>query len=191
MRILKEDTDIKNEVLPLPFLTDMVSKGWEEVGYLKEASAAIGTEYTNTDKVQQIMQDLIDAYLVFLGQLEAHLHNEDYIEEPDTDNAKDDKEEDEEEDTKTDAEKSAKDVEEPEVEIDEDDEEEIPEAKIDPELLAVQDKPAVAPVTMNSDFDFFVDFDEPDMSQPRLTDDELYGHEDSEYEQARLRSMLN
>lgn len=183
MRILKEDTDTnKNEALPLSFLTDMVSKGWEEVGYLKEASSAIGTEYNNTDKVQAIMQDLIDAYLIFIGQMEAHLHQEDYIEEPEVEDAA---EEDEDKDTKDEKEEESE--EEPEVA---EKDEEIPAAEIEADLLAVEEKPIAKPVTMNSDFDFFVDFDEPDMTQPRLTDDELYGHEDSEYEQAKLRSML-
>lgn len=186
MRILKEETDIsKNEALPLSFLTDMVSKGWEEVGYLKEASAAIGTEYSNTDKVQSIMQDLIDAYLIFIGQMEAHLHQEDYIEEPEVE---EDKEDNDTEDTAADKEEpDIDDEEEPKVK---EKEEEIPDAEIEADLLAVQDKQVERPVVMDSDFDFFVDFDEPDMSQPRLTDDELYGHEDSEYEQARLKSML-
>lgn len=187
MRILKEETDIsKNETLPLSFLTDLVSKGWEEVGYLKEASAAIGTEYSNTDKVQSIMQDLIDAYLIFIGQMEAHLHREDYIEEPEEEEDKDNKDT---EDTTADKEEPDTNDEETEPKVEEK-EEEIPDAEIEADLLAVQNKQVERPVVMDSDFDFFVDFDEPDMSQPRLTDDELYGHEDSEYEQARLKSML-
>lgn len=188
MRILKEETDIsKNEVLPLSFLTDMVSKGWEEVGYLKEASAAIGTEYSNIDKVQSIMQDLIDAYLIFIGQMEAHLHQEDYIEEPEVEEDKDNKDTEDVTTNKEEPDTNNEEEEEPKVK---EKEEEIPDAEIEADLLAVQNDQVEQPVVMNSDFDFFVDFDEPDMSQPRLTDDELYGHEDSEYEQARLKSML-
>ena len=39
-------------------------------------------------------------------------------------------------------------------------------------------------------FEFFVDFDEPDMAERRITDDDLYGYEDSEFEHNRLRAQL-
>ena len=82
MRILKEDNNPVVTELPISFITDMISKGWEEVGYLREAGEAIKVDYQGTEKVEQLMQDLMDAYLVFIGQLEAYLHKEDYIEAP-------------------------------------------------------------------------------------------------------------
>jgi hypothetical protein len=198
MRILREDTETKMEELPISFITDTISKGWEEVGYLKDACAAINSEYKNTDKVEQLMKDLMDAYLVFIGQLEAYLHKEDYIEAP-----------------VMEEEPKAEKIDEPEDLDAEDDEEEplpaaaveidpVKEIEVDDEVgaiaapddfddLKVSDpeiKKASGPIDADDAFDFFVDFDEPDMSQPRLTDDELYGHEDSELEQNRLRSML-
>ena len=65
MKILREDNEpIIKEALPTSFLTDMMSKGWEEVGYLKEASAAIKETYVNTAKVESMMQDLMDTYKI-------------------------------------------------------------------------------------------------------------------------------
>ena len=184
MRILKEETDVK-ENLPVSFITDMMSKGWDEVGYLREASAAIKEEYNGTAKVEELMQDLMDAYLVFLGQLEAYLNKEEDI----TTNI-------EPEETPKPKKAAAK---------IEDEEKELPEAEIDiepiEEVEEEEEVPVVAtpaakatpsmPVVAEDPFDFFVDFDEPDMTQPRLTDDELYGHEDSEYEHNKLRSLLS
>lgn len=181
MRILKEETEVK-ETLPVSFITDMMSKGWDEVGYLREASAAIKEEYNGTDKVEELMQDLMDAYLVFLGQLEAYLHKEEdittNIEPEETPMPKKDAIEDEEE---------KKELPEAEIEI-----EPIAEVEEEEEIPVVAPKAMPkAPVVTDDSFDFFVDFDEPDMSQPRLTDDELYGHEDSEYEHNKLRSLLS
>jgi hypothetical protein len=200
MRILREDAETKVEELPISFITDTISKGWEEVGYLKDACAAIKSEYQNTEKVEQLMQDLMDAYLVFIGQLEAHLHQEDYIEAPVLDEPEDKPAEEPKVDVKEVEEPlpaAAVDiapVEEinPDTEVDADaseviaDEGNFDDFKVDDTKLQA----AKEPIAPTDDFDFFVDFDEPDMSAPRLTDDELYGHEDSEYEQNKLRSML-
>ena len=91
MRILKEEAEIQ-ESLPVSFVTDMMSKGWDEVGYLREASAAIKETYKDTAKIEELMQDLMDAYLVFIGQLELYLNNEEDIvaptEEPMVDKSK-------------------------------------------------------------------------------------------------------
>lgn len=191
MKILREEAS--KEKLPVSFLTDFMSKGWEEVGYLKEAIKAISTDFSETTKVEEIMQDLIDAYLVCIGQIELYLEDKNYVEYP----------EDEPkpklvEPTKTVAEEEPK---------------EIPDAIIEPESMTVEvddfgtmptegdfddykiDDSALDDAKADIDTgreiaDFFVDFDEPDMSQPRLTDDELYGQEDSEFTQAKLRNQL-
>ena len=82
MKILKENENtnaVVAEDLPISFITDQISRGWDEVGYLKEAAAAIKADYKGTAPIEQAMQDLMDAYLIFIGQLELHLHKEDYI----------------------------------------------------------------------------------------------------------------
>lgn len=190
MRILKEDTNIK-EAIPVSFLTDMMSKGWEEVGYLKEASAAIKETYTDTAKVEDLMQDLMDAYLVFIGQIELYLNNEKDI-APETEAEVDEKAE-----TKATLEEPTEEnVPKPE----------LPEAELeikpmaeptpghiasegDFEEFAISDT-ELSNKKLEEPFDFFVDFDDPDMSEPKLTDDDLYGHEDSELEQNKLKAQL-
>lgn len=191
MKILREETS--KEKLPVSFLTDFMSKGWEEVGYLKEAIKAIGTDFSETAKVEEIMQDLIDAYLICIGQIELYLEDKNYVEYP-------------EDEPKPKLAEPAKTVIEEEPK-------EIPDTIIKPESMTVGvdnfgtmpaegdfddykiDDSALDDAKADIDTrreiaDFFVDFDEPDMSQPRLTDDELYGQEDSELEQAKLRNQL-
>ena len=196
MKILKEDNEpIIKETLPTSFLTDMMSKGWEEVGYLKEAGAAIKETYVNTAKVESLMQDLMDAYLVFIGQIELYLNEEKDIAA--TTGL--------ESETETDA--RAEIPTEEATATEPDPKPELPEADI--ELHALEEPATQGTIASEGDFDdfkiandevvakateepfdFFVDFDEPDMSEPRLTDDDLYGHEDSELEQNKLKAQL-
>lgn len=75
MKILKE----AKENLPVTFLTAFVSDGWEKVGILKEQIEAIKREFKGTKKVEGLLQDLIDAYLVCIGQMEQHLSAKDYL----------------------------------------------------------------------------------------------------------------
>lgn len=176
MRILREDNDKPTmEELPVSFITDMMSKGWDEVGYLKEAAAAIRETYAGTEKVEELMQDLMDAYLVFIGQLEFYLNDKADIstEKPEDDEAEDtedDKSESEPKDDDKDEEDEA--AEEPAPAP------ALPEAEFDVEPMKapVSRTPAPAPI-VDDDFDFFVDFDEPDMTQAPVTDAELYDDE--------------
>lgn len=171
MRILKEEAEIQ-ETLPVSFVTDMMSKGWDEVGYLREASAAIKETYKDTAKVEELMQDLMDAYLVFIGQLELYLHNEEDIIAP-TEEPKEEKPE-AKESTKKEAEKDIEEVKAPV----EPPKPELPEAdfEIEPLTEPTSGDRVAAPTEaeVSDPFEFFIDFDEPDMSQPALTDAELY-----------------
>ena len=67
------------EKLPISFLTDFVSRGWDDVGYLKETIKSISESFSGTKKVEDLLQALVDAYLVCIGQLEAHLQAKDYL----------------------------------------------------------------------------------------------------------------
>lgn len=67
------------EKLPISFLTDFVSRGWDDVGYLKETIKSISESFSGTKKVEELLQTLVDAYLVCIGQLEAHLQAKDYL----------------------------------------------------------------------------------------------------------------
>jgi len=72
----------KKEKLPLDFLTSTVSHGWEEIGNLKASISGIKETFTDTKKIEDILQDLVDAYLVCVGQLELYMDKKDYIDAP-------------------------------------------------------------------------------------------------------------
>lgn len=196
MKILKES----KENLPVAFITSFVSESWEKVGILKEQIEAIKREFKGTAKVESLIQDLVDAYLICIGQLEKHLSDKDYLDIPDV---SDDKEEVKESlveelpagvesaaataeaKLKAIAAKGEKYVAEKEAE------EKVEEDDTDKEFEAFERAVMSASLPMNEDFDKEVeedigpkkntnvfdllDFDEPDLSQPALTDDDLYG----------------
>ena len=168
MKILKES----KENLPIAFLTDFISKGWEEVGYLKADIEAIREAYKGTKPIENLIQDLIDAYLVCIGQLESHLHDNKYLDYPEESGLSGTKLEEELEIKVSTDKIEIKTEENTPVVVNEDDdlitigvEEEITEKEVKPSKVDVEP------------FEYFVDFDEPDMSQPRLTDKELYNED--------------
>ena len=171
MKILKES----KETLPIAFLTDFISKGWEEVGYLKADIEAIKEAYKGTKPIEGLIQDLIDAYLVCIGQLEAHLHDNKYLEYPEESGLSGTKLDEELELKVAPDQIVIKTEKTTPVEINEEDDliiigvdETAPEAEFEaPEA-------APAAVDAGEPFEYFVDFDEPDMSQPKLTDEDLY-----------------
>lgn len=73
----------KKELLPLDFLTSSVSQGWSEVGNLKASLEGIKQTFSGTNKVEKVIQELIDAYLIYIGQLELLIDKKDYLELPD------------------------------------------------------------------------------------------------------------
>ena len=174
MKILKE----AKETLPIAFLTDFISKGWEEVGYLKADIEAIKEVYKGTKPIEGLIQDLIDAYLVCIGQLEAHLHDNKYLEYPEESGLSGTKLDEELELKVAPDQIVIKTEKTTPVEINEEDDliiigvdETAPEAEFEaPETVTTPTKPVEEP------FEYFVDFDEPDMSQPRLTDSDLYNN---------------
>lgn len=159
MKILKE----AKENLPIPFLTDLISKGWEEVGYLKADIEAIKDAYKGTKQIEELIQGLIDAYLVFIGQLELHLQNKSYLDYPDDSGLAEPKKERIEEDLQ--------------ITINTENVEVI--AETTPEIIEVAtvEPDSEEPKDEIEEFEYFCDFDEPDMSQPKLTDKDLYDNE--------------
>jgi len=80
MKVVKEQKlNESKEKLPISFLTDFVSRGWDDVGYLKETIKSISESFSGTKKVEELLQALVDAYLVCIGQLEMHLQAKDYL----------------------------------------------------------------------------------------------------------------
>ena len=176
MKILKES----KESLPIAFLTDFISKGWEEVGYLKADIEAIKEAYKGTKPIEGLIQDLIDAYLVCIGQLEAHLHDNKYLDYPEESGLSGTKLEEELE-LKVSADKiEIKTEKTTPVNVNEEDDiitigldETAPEAEYEPSKEPLNTQPG-ATDTDGEAFEYFVDFDEPDMTQPKLTDEDLY-----------------
>lgn len=76
------------ETLPVSLLTDLIGKGWAEVGNIKADIEAIGSTYKGTKQIQDTLQALADSYLIAIGQLEAFAENKDYIEFPEDDEDK-------------------------------------------------------------------------------------------------------
>lgn len=78
MKILKES----KEALPIEFITTFVSEGWERVGILKSQMEAVSKTFSGAKQTVEIMQNLVDAYLICLGQMEHQLSDKDYLEMP-------------------------------------------------------------------------------------------------------------
>ncbi len=171
MKILKES----KETLPIAFLTDFISKGWEEVGYLKADIEAIKEAYKGTKPIEGLIQDLIDAYLVCIGQLEAHLHDNKYLDYPEESGLSGTKL-DEELELKVSPEQIVIKTEKTTpVDINEEDDIitiGVAETATEDEIEPPMQPPAVKPDA--EAFEYFVDFDEPDLTQPKLTDADLY-----------------
>jgi len=70
------------EKLPLSFLADFISKCWDEAGYLKETAKVVKQDFRETAEIEEIIQNLTDAYLVCIGQMEAYMQDKKYIEYP-------------------------------------------------------------------------------------------------------------
>lgn len=155
MKLLKEE-QIRQEELPITFITSFVSRGWEEVGMLKEQIKALKEEFggKGIEKIEEIFQGLIDAYLINIGQLELFLHENDYVEVPEIEEEKVEEPVEEEE---------TEEVEETEEEVEIDDEVEV---EVEPQKV-VKNVPADFEA-----FEYFVDFDEPEGEA--LTDEDLY-----------------
>ena len=176
MKILKES----KETLPIAFLTDFISKGWEEVGYLKADIEAIKEAYKGTKPIEGLIQDLIDAYLVCIGQLEAHLHDNKYLDYPEESGLSGTKLEEELE-LKISADKIEIKTEKT-TPVDVNEEDDIITIGLDENAIEAEFEAPTKAIAAKGDsdeepgeaFEYFVDFDEPDMTQPKLTDEDLY-----------------
>ena len=161
MKILKE----AKEKLPVSFLTDFISRGWDDVGYLQETIKSISENFSGTKKVEELLQALLDAYLVCIGQLQMHLEDKDYLEIPEE--AK--KLTEDVNITVTPEEVKIADASGEEVAI-------IPTEE--PKEAAPEEAPIEVPIEKkelpDTTFDFFVDFDDPaPTKEAPLSDEEI------------------
>ena len=73
MKIIKENMlgGVKDP-LPPTILTDFISRGWQTIGELKSMIEALQT-FSGSENIIPLVQSLLDANLVFVGQLEGQL----------------------------------------------------------------------------------------------------------------------
>ena len=152
------------EKVPATFITSYISDAWDRVGYIKADIEAIKEQYTNTGVVIECLQDILDAYLIAAGRLQAFLDNKNYVnipDEPIKESIAESINNEVSEDLNIDT-----------VNIS------IDEIEIEPELEETT-KPAFKPTTMQNnskiaepltkpsgdEFEFSCDFDDPDLTQ--------------------------
>lgn len=161
----------EKEDLPITFLTSFVSKGWDEVGILRADTEAIKETYKGTSKIEKIINDLIDSYLIAIGQIEAHLEKKDYLDYSRDDILKESVKEDINIDNlkidEIDINSGREILPEPEISAGK----KIKVNEIRPAYTA--DEKREVPVAPNmDDIEYFVDFDEP--VGEKITDADLY-----------------
>ena len=69
--------------IPATFITSYISDAWEKIGYINEDINAIEKEYSDTKVVRECLQDIVDAYLVAAGRLQAYLDGKENIDTED------------------------------------------------------------------------------------------------------------
>lgn len=65
--------------IPATFITSYISDAWEKIGYINEDINAVKKEYSDTNVVVECLQDIVDAYLVAAGRLQAYLDGKEHI----------------------------------------------------------------------------------------------------------------
>lgn len=73
---------MKKEKLPITYLTDFTSNGWSTIGNLKADKEAIAASYSGTSKIEEVIQDLIDAYTIAVAQMTTIASSKEYLDSP-------------------------------------------------------------------------------------------------------------
>lgn len=73
---------MKKEKLPITYLTDFTSNGWSTIGNLKADKEAIVASYSGTSKIEEVIQDLIDAYTIAVAQMTTIASSKEYLDSP-------------------------------------------------------------------------------------------------------------
>jgi len=167
------------EKITTSVVTDLISRAWEEIGLVKANIEQLGKAYSNTSKLVDIFEELLDSYLIYVGQLEAFLTDNNLVEYPEENNAINEQLSlNEDTYSKTIIERKPIDLPNKEVELDVELEEQknsVAENSIEDLLDADNSLEDTKEPEIREQADFFVDFDEPDLSEPKLTDAEIYG----------------
>ena len=75
MKILKET----KERIPETFLANFISNGWSTIGLLKDDIKAIHTSFSGTKKIEEILNDLADAYTIAVARMTKIMNTKDYL----------------------------------------------------------------------------------------------------------------
>jgi len=67
------------EKLPITFITNFIETGWNIIGNLKADKDAISSSYSKTKEVNEIIQDVIDAYTVAVSRMTGVVQDKDYL----------------------------------------------------------------------------------------------------------------
>lgn len=173
----EEEAPVQDD-FPTTLLTSLVSEGWDRIGILKEQISNIKEDpaFKDYQCLTDIIQDLVDAYLVCVGQMECLLHNSDAISdkndvgvvaidnvaavtEPNVSG------------TQIVANPNLNVPEEKEVTGEIEDNKFVPDEPVEePVKISVKETPK----TVEVDSEYFVDFDEPDDSEKSYTDEDIY-----------------
>lgn len=79
MEIKKQILKESKENLPLTILTELAAQSWAQVGTLSDQIKVYKDQFSGTKKVTDILQNLVDAYLIAAGQIESLLASKDYL----------------------------------------------------------------------------------------------------------------
>lgn len=74
-----EKLNESKEKLPADYLMQFVSRGWEEVGNYQSELTALKSEFKDVGWITDIIQDLIDAYTIAIGQVQHRLSEDGVI----------------------------------------------------------------------------------------------------------------
>jgi hypothetical protein len=163
------------EKMPVSFLTYMLSKSWDEIGNIKDQLFGLDSMYTDAEVLRAPLEQLLDSHLVFAGQLEALVQGTGEIKIPEVDAPAVPENDAPVEALPEDDLGSEPIVIEPVIEPKEPVVAVANDAELDNDIEVKSEvKPEIkAPVkTFDTDFEYFVDFDDP-VGEP-LTDADLY-----------------
>lgn len=63
----------KKEKFDINIVANMISEGWERLASIKNQKDSMKLFYTGVNEICNIIQDLEDSYLIYIGQLQAYL----------------------------------------------------------------------------------------------------------------------
>ena len=79
LRLNVTSTDPEKQQLTTELLTSKIANMWTNIGDLQVFIKELRANFDKANRVADILQELLDSYLVCVGQLELHLHENNYL----------------------------------------------------------------------------------------------------------------